>query len=147
MGTKPAKHTEATDPFDIEALQLTPEAFAELMAIQKGSGAPTAKPKRAPRQQAERFIQLTETGAKGFGGLGRSMGLVWFEILYRVWKTKNTTIGLPNQTLAEVGVSRWVKARAVARLERAGWIQVKRIPRKSTQVTLLKPECVILQSK
>ena len=70
------------------------------------------------------------------------MGLVWFEILYRVWKDKKATIELPNGSLAGMGVSRWVKGRAVARLERAGSIQVKRIPRKSTQVTLLKRGCL-----
>ena len=31
------------------------------------------------------------------------MGLVWFEILYRVWKDKKTTIELPNGSLAGDG--------------------------------------------
>ena len=146
MGTKPAKHTKPTDPFDIEALQLTQEAFAELAAIRKEPGAPT-KHKGARHQSTERYVQITETGAKGFEALGSSMALVWFEILYRVWKDKKVTIVLPNGSLAAMGVSRWVKARAVARLERAGWIQVKRTPRKSTQVTLLKSGCVIFQGK
>ena len=143
MGTKPATN----DPFDIEALQLTPEALAEAVAMQKGSGAPIAKRKRVSRQQTERYVQITETGVKGFEVLGGSMGLVWFEILYRVWKDKKTTVGLPNKTLAEMGVSRWVKYRAVNRLEQAGWIQVIRPRHTTMQVTLLKPECVILPGK
>jgi hypothetical protein len=146
MAVKPTKKAaKAADLVDVSAWQLTPEDVTELSAIQKGSQAPTAKSKQSRRQESERFVLLTETGAKGFEALGCSAGLVWFEILYRVWKAKKTTIELPNKTLAEMGVSRWAKSRAVGHLERAGWLKVRRIPRKTIQVTLLKPGCVIFR--
>jgi hypothetical protein len=147
MGTKPAKHTEATDPFDIEALQLSPEAVAELVAIQKGSGALPVKPKRVARQPTERYVQMTRAGAKGFEVLGCPMALVWFEILYLVWKDGKTTIVLPNKKLAAMGASKWAKYRTIDRLEKAGWISVTRSSRKSVRVTLLKPECVRFRPK
>jgi hypothetical protein len=142
MAVKPAKKAaKAADPLDVSASQLTPEAVTEHTAIQK------APEKRSPGQKSERFVLLTAAGTKGFEALGCSAGLVWFEILYRVWKTKETTIGLPNTSLAEMGVSRFAKYRAVSRLERAGLIDVERVPRKTMRVTLLNPEFVAFRGK
>lgn len=136
MAAKP-KPAKPADPFDPEALRITPE----LVVKDKPAG---SQPHRRP---IERYVQITETGARGFETLGCSAALVWFEILYRVWKTGRTTIELPNKRLADMGVSRWAKSRAISRLERAGWIRVGRTPRKTPQITLLKPECVVFRRK
>jgi hypothetical protein len=104
--------------------------------------ASATKPRRVLRQLGVRYIQVTETGARGFAALGGSMALVWFEILYRVWKARKPTVSLPNGRLAEMGVSRVAKYRALHRLEQAGWIQVERPRHKSPQVTLLVPGCL-----
>jgi hypothetical protein len=100
-----------------------------------------------PKRVVERYAQITETGARGFEALGCSRALVWFEILYLVWKKRATTIELPNQKLTAAGVSRWAKYRAIRRLEQAGWISVSRPSRKTLQITLLKPECVRFNHK
>ena len=126
------------DPFDPKNLQLPPELMTGVE--KKLGGAAAAKPRR-PRQ-TERYVQITETGAKGFEVLGGSAALVWFEILYRVWKAKKTTIDLPNGILTEMGVSRWVKYKAIDRLEQAGWIQIERQNGKTARVTLLNPGCL-----
>jgi hypothetical protein len=127
------------DPFDPKNLELPPELGAEVG--KKPLGAAAAKPRR-PRQQAERYIQLTAVGARGFVIAGAPAALVWFEILYRVWKTKKMTVGLPNGTLTEMGVPRWAKYRALRRLEQAGWIKVERRDRKTIRVTLLTAGCL-----
>jgi hypothetical protein len=141
MAIKPKKVTEPVDVFNLEAFRATPE-LADLAAQPR-----PARSQPTARQPTERYVQITETGARGFEALGCPMALVWFEILYRVWKTKQTTIELPNKRLAEMGVSRWAKYRAVDRLERAGWIRVSRPIRKTPQVTVLKPGCVVFRGK
>jgi hypothetical protein len=143
MAARHQKKAKAIDPFDPDQLRIPPE----LIATMKPAGAkPTRKTERSP---TERYVQITETGAKGFEALGCSAAaaLVWFEILYWVWEKGESTIALPNKRLAEVGVTRWAKYRAVNRLEQAGWIAVCRPRRKSMQISLLKPNCVIFKSK
>jgi hypothetical protein len=117
-----------------------------MATMESAGGKPTRKAKRQP---TERYVQITETGAKGFEALGCSAAaaLVWFEILYRVWQEGTTTIALPNKRLVEMGVTKWAKYRAVNRLEQTGWIAACRPHRKSMQITLLKPTCVIFKSK
>ena len=137
--TKPVEPADV--PFDLEMFRATPELVAELTAHQERP----AQSRPRVRRSTERYVQITETGAKGFEMLGCPAALVWFEILYRVWRTGKTTIDLPNKMLAEMGVSRWVKYRAIDRLEQAGWIQVSRPIRKTMQITLLRPGCVILR--
>jgi len=146
MANKPAKKAaKAADPFaDLTALELP----ADVIALQKSSSsrAPAAKFQRSPRQ-TKRYVQITEKGTRGFEVLGSSAAPVWFEILYRVWRTGRTTIDLPNQTLAKMGMSRFAKYRAVRRLEQAGLIEVERAPRKTLRITLLSPECVVFRRK
>lgn len=126
-------------PFDPKNLELPPELMT---GVEKKPAEAAGKQPRRPRQPAERYVQITETGAEGFAVLEGRMALVWFEILYRVWNNRSMTIKLPNGTLAEMGVSRWVKYRALRRLELAGWIGVERPNRKTVKVTLLNPGCV-----
>ena len=143
MAARHQQKAKVVDPFDPDALRLTPEMLATMKA------ADTKPAPKAERQSTERYVQITETGAKGFEALGCSAAaaLVWFEILYRVWETGKTTIALPNKRLVEMGVTKWAKYRAVNRLEQTGWIAACRPHRKSMQITLLKPTCVIFKSK
>ena len=58
-------------------------------------------------RRRSRYVQITETGAKALDqAVDCSAILVWFEILYRVWKTGKMTIELGNKTLSGMGVSR-----------------------------------------
>ena len=139
MGTKPAKHTESTDPFDIEALQLTPEAVAELAAIQKGSGAPTTKSKRSPRRKTGFTLMTHDAARAGYLALGCPQALVWHYLHYRAWSTRSRTVTLPNETLKSWGIDRMSKSRALRKLEKAGLISVEPRTRRSPRVTLLTP--------
>ena len=143
MASRQQKRAKVVDPFDPDQLRLPPE----LMAAMETAGAKLTR--KTKQQPTERYVQITETGAKGFEALGCSAAaaLVWFEILYRVWEAGKTTISLPNKRLTEMGVSRWAKYRAVNRLEQAAWIAICRPPRKSMQITLRQSNCVIFKSK
>ena len=90
-----------------------------------------------------RYVQITEIGARALDqALDCSVSLVWFEILFRVWNTGKMTVELGNKTLTEMGVSRWAKYRAFETLRKSWTNSVKRQPRQSLQVTLLKRGCV-----
>jgi hypothetical protein len=104
-----------------------------------GEEAPSPKPKKRPRRpRQDRFVMMTEKIAVlGFQAVKCPAALVWFEILFRAWSEHQTTVELPNKRLAELGVSRWVKHRALARLETHGVIRVTRRNRRSPLVTLL----------
>ena len=72
-----AKRAKPTDPFDIEALGLTPEAIAELAASQKKGPGRAARPKQIPRRQTD-FVMMTNAAARaGYLALGCPQALVW----------------------------------------------------------------------
>jgi hypothetical protein len=87
------------DPYDPKNLELPP---GHGLGTGKRGGA-AAKTSKRLRPLAEPYIQLTETGARGFAIVGGRQAPVWFEILYRVWRAKTYTIDLPNTALAERG--------------------------------------------
>jgi hypothetical protein len=62
--------------------------------------------------------------------------LVWIEVLHRAWRANGQSFTVPNGALEKRGVSRWVKARALRDLERAGLITVEWVPGKNPRVTL-----------
>jgi hypothetical protein len=85
------------------------------------------------------YIQITkDEAAAGFQALGCPAAIVWLEIIYLAWKTKSTTVVLPNKELEALGVSRWAKGRALSRLEKAKLIRVVQVGKKAPRVTLLK---------
>jgi hypothetical protein len=63
--------------------------------------------------------------------------LTAMRIAYLHWKGKGEPIKLANEALAEVGVSRNGKYRALRDLERRGLITVERTPRKSPIITVV----------
>jgi hypothetical protein len=65
------------------------------------------------------------------------MALVAIELLYAAWKTRSSTVSMPNGRLAKLGVSREVKRRALQKLEVAGLIRVDRRHGKTPLVTLV----------
>jgi hypothetical protein len=60
---------------------------------------------------------------------------IW--LLHLAWQEKSMTFPLPNDRLAKRGADRQVKRRALANLERAGLITVKRRDGKTPVVTLV----------
>jgi hypothetical protein len=90
------------------------------------------------RRPQTRYVQIQISDAvAGCLAAKCPQAIVWLYIHYRVWADDRPTVPLPNQTLAELGVSRNVKWRTVCLLEQAGLIRVERRGRKSPLVTLL----------
>jgi hypothetical protein len=129
----------AVNPFDMDALRLTPEEVTELVARQKTTETPpSTKRKPATRQRTGFTIMTHEAARAGYLALGCPQALVWHYLLYLAWKDKSRTVDVPNTTLKSWGVGRWGKYRALRKLEQAGLICVERHRRRSPRVTLLK---------
>jgi hypothetical protein len=60
---------------------------------------------------------------------------IW--LLYRAWKTKSNTVTVSSGRLEAHGIDRWVKRRALRKLETAGLIAVKQRRGRAPVVTLL----------
>jgi hypothetical protein len=91
---------------------------------------------RKPRRSG--YVLMTNEAARaGFLAVKCPQAIVWHYIHYRVWADRQSTIPLPNRTLASLGVTRWAEQRALRNLERAGLIRVEYRGRKSPLVTLL----------
>jgi hypothetical protein len=68
-------------------------------------------------------------------------GAAWvvaMRLLHLDWKSPGQVIVLGNPALRELGISRFSKRGALAKLERLGLISVERRPRQSPRVTLHK---------
>jgi hypothetical protein len=71
-------------------------------------------------------------GLNVFGG-----ATVWVYLLQQARMQKKKTILVPNSGLSKLGVDRFLKARALRKLERAGLIRVRRRVGCAPEVTLL----------
>jgi hypothetical protein len=131
------------DQFDLNGLRLNPEdveamnrayhdARAKAAARQK-RGTTT---RRAPEKGA--YVQMrTEDAVAGFHSLRCPQALVWHRLQYLAWATGSATVTLANKALAEMGVSRLMKYRALQRLEQDGLIRVERRERRTPTITIL----------
>jgi hypothetical protein len=90
------------------------------------------------KKKAERYVRVPlwwiEAAAKAAGSPAT---LVFIELLHRSWRASSATFAVPNGRLKTLGVSREIKRRVLADLERAGLISVDRSPRRSPTVTLI----------
>ena len=92
---------------------------------------------KAKRLRGSYVRMLHEAAIAGCQALTCPAFLVWYYIHYRVWVEGSPTVPLPNEVLADLGVTRDTKYRALRRLERAGLIHITRRGRRSPLVTLL----------
>jgi hypothetical protein len=114
------------DPFDLTDLQVT----ADLIANQRK----TATPKAARRERLDgQFINVPFEAVMMFSPQSR----VLLRLLYLAWWHRRKTVVLANKELAEWGVSRKQKLKALRKLEQAGTIAVEWRKRKSPRVTIL----------
>jgi DNA-binding MarR family transcriptional regulator len=97
-----------------------------------------AKPSKARRRDANLFIKvplrLVMAASKTIRT--RNALLVLILLQYMAWKARSSTFACPNELMERCGVSRKTKHRALAELEAAGVITVRRQPRRSPIVTL-----------
>ena len=91
-----------------------------------------------PKRSQSGFAKMSNGAAvAGYHALGCPRAIVWHYIHYRVWAEGVPTVPLANQTLVDMGVSRYTKYRALLSLEQAGLIRVEHRKRRSPLVTLL----------
>jgi hypothetical protein len=92
-------------------------------------------PRRATR---EPFAKVYLDGAAAVAkALGSPIVLIAPLLIHLAWRTKSATFPLPNKVLTKYGVDRHAKYRVLRRLEKAGIIDVRNDPGKTTVVTLL----------
>jgi hypothetical protein len=104
---------------------------------QRPKGDSTLRKKRA-KPAPHRFVQVpwlwVECLAKV--GAGADALFVALVLLYEAWRTKTRVVKLTNPALAELGVNRKGKTRALQQLRRAGLVAVEERPGKSPRVTV-----------
>lgn len=92
----------------------------------------------AKRKKVEPFVMVPLWWIAAVAQAARSpRTLVLIELLHASWKSKSPTFPLPNGRLQRLGVSREIKRATLRDLERAGFIAVARMPRKTPIVTLV----------
>ena len=123
----PRKAKAAHDPFDPAKLELTDDEIPCHPAL-------TTK----QRRQRTHFVMVPlEWAARVSMAAGESTTFVAIWVLYRAWKTKSNTVVLSSGQFEALGIDRWVKRRALRKLEAAGLITVKRQHGRAPVVTLL----------
>jgi hypothetical protein len=86
----------------------------------------------------QRFAMLTEERRKLLKGANGAAWAIYSYLLAVNWKNPRQPVKLTNIALAEIGVSKDAKSRALPWLERAGLVRVKRAGRQAPIVTPLK---------
>jgi hypothetical protein len=100
-----------------------------------------SSPKRRRASIGQRFAMLTEERLKLLAKVGPRFSAAWPIYCYLLmvnWKDLRQPVKLTNEALAELGISRDAKARALLQLERVGLIKVKRAGRQAPIVTPMK---------
>jgi hypothetical protein len=85
-----------------------------------------------------KFIKFPTVWVEQLGRIGASVSAyrVAFHLLNEAWRSGNNRVKLANGVLAELGVSRFAKRRALAQLDKAGVVAIEQQPRKSPFVTV-----------
>jgi len=117
---------KAEDPFDIEKLRIDPLSFV-------GKG-------RRGKLWQRKFIRVPWSWVDRLKTTKRAVVYrLALLLLYNNWKSAGQPIRLSNVMLAEDGVTKRSKSRALRELEALGLIRVERFPRRAPVVTLLIP--------
>jgi hypothetical protein len=118
------------DQFDIDALRVDP---TDPRYVPRGGTAKTRKKKWQRKFVRFPWVWVDRLKATRHAAVYR----VAFFLIYEHWRTGGRPVRLPNAMLAEMGVTRMQKSRALDELEQLGLIKVERSPRKSPTVTPL----------
>jgi hypothetical protein len=99
---------------------------------EKAGPAPASKAAKRPPYAP---VPLEEA-ANLHRALRGSNGMIVELLFYMVWKTKDRTFPLSNELCARYGVTKWAKRRALARLEKAGLVEIQQTGHRAAVVTL-----------
>jgi hypothetical protein len=126
----------AGDIFDnLDALRLTPEEIAEERAAK--AAARTAARRNRKRKEEFFFINCPMAQYRLVARLSAQAVLVWQMIHHRTHVKRRAEVTLPNEMLADLGVNRWGKQRALRDLERVGLVRVKRTTGRAPLIELV----------
>jgi DNA-binding MarR family transcriptional regulator len=104
-----------------------------------------AAPSKRRQREAELFIKVPLRLLRAAAGSAirePSVLFVLVLLLHMKFEAHSPTFACPNGFLERFGVDRYMKRRALAKLEAAGLIAVKRSPRRAPIVTLLDQKSV-----
>jgi hypothetical protein len=97
-----------------------------------------AREAKRARRRKEAFVMLPlQWAADAARATKTPMAMVLILLQYMAWKTKSQTFPLRNALIAQYGVDRYAKYRALRKLEQAGVIRVLRQNKQASIVTLL----------
>jgi hypothetical protein len=117
------------DPFDLDALRLSPELQRQVR---------TTATRSQSRKWRRRFVKVPWLWIDLLLATNRveTYRLV-HHVLYEHWRTEGQDIVLSNAALKRLRISRWSKWRALGELEQLGLIQIERRPRKAPRIRVL----------
>jgi CRP-like cAMP-binding protein len=120
-----------TNDFSIETLQIvTP---------------PSVQRRRQKRGEQFVLISRRQLAALRKGDASASAWNVFIELLWLSWKGGGKSVKFTNRDLADLGISRNTKTRALEELEELGLIRLSQQPRRSPLVTMCTGERVLVR--
>ena len=124
----------------IAKLRLTPEVLSGTAAA-KGEKELSGEALRRPRRRKTEPFVIAEVAAlkaaaDALAGLGCRALMVWLYLAFETRRRDTDTVQVSNVALAEWGVIRDLKYKALDRLEAAGLISVTRSGKRSLRVTM-----------
>jgi hypothetical protein len=97
-----------------------------------------SKRKRGPRINKDGFALVPLEWAAEVAKAAPKIPVMLLVLLaYSAWREKGPTFALTSDLTRQYGVSRWAKARALAKLEAAGKIKVERPQNQAPIITLI----------
>jgi hypothetical protein len=124
----------------IAKLRLTPEMLAGMAAAEVGKEPVGDAPRKPRRRVTEPFVvaevRSLKAAADALAGLGCRALMVWLYLAFETKRRGTDTVQVSNVALAEWGVIRDLKYKALDRLEAAGLVSVKRSGKRSLRVTV-----------
>jgi hypothetical protein len=88
------------------------------------------------RKKRENDFVMVSLSTAATAMKGQPRALVWIQLLRLAFEEHSLEVRLSNARLAELGVDRWAKYRALEELEEAGLLEVTRQPGRATLVKL-----------
>jgi hypothetical protein len=116
------------DAFNANDLKLRPEQLKSLRPVEANT-----KPKRLKRE----FVQITREQSNRLSKAKNTATYkIFLHLLFLNWKSPGRTIRLANEVLAQKGIRRYTKSRALLELKKLGLIKLKMRPRKSPGIVV-----------
>src|SRR5829696_2904646 len=121
----------------VEMVKLKPEHLLAIETARATAAAASSRRRRitAPFVIAE--IKPLKAAADALAGLGCRALMVWLYLAFETKRRGTNTVQVSNVALAEWGIIRSIKYRALHRLEAAGLIAVHKRGKRSLKVTVL----------